>query len=449
MKVEWRTEPGSRAVLEIEVPEDEVARAMDAAYATLVRRVQVPGFRRGKAPRPILERHIGMDALREEALRRLVPERYSEAVSQAGIAPITRPSIEVKDGPDGKGLHLTATVDVYPKVILPDYRAMRVPRESRPVADEDVDRALEDVRARHGRLVSTKDEAARRGDFVLLNVTTLSAPAAGAPPGLERLQPGRELLVEVGGGLLPAPVEAALEGARAGEDRTAQVEGAGEVTVHVGDVRRKELPPLDDAFARTVSDRLTLAALREGLRTRLAQERAADEARELRERVLDAMLAQTTVDLPESLVRHELEHMLEDLSGRLRSRGLSLESYLRSQGKDEAALLADLRPGAERRVRSRLLLEAVAEQEALTVAEEEMAAEVEKLAGELKQDVPKVQAWLAEGGRREGLRESILRRKAMTLLVDAVTGALAAASPPEAPAADPVAQTPGESGASP
>lgn len=426
MKVEWRPEPGSRAVLEIEVPEDEVTQAMDDAYASLVRRVQVPGFRRGKTPRAILERHIGADALREEALRRLVPDRYAEAVNQAGIAPITRPSIEVKDGPDGKGLHLIATVDVYPKVTLPDYRAIRVPRESDPVIDEDVDRALEDVRARHGRLVSASDEAAGRGDFVLLTVTA-------APAGLERLQPGRELLVEVGGGLLPAPVEAALQGARAGEDRTAQVEGSGEVTVHVGDVRRKELPPLDDAFAKTVSDQSTLPALRESLRTRLVQERGTNEARELRERVLDAVLAHTSVDLPESLVQHELEHMLEDLSSRLRSRGLTLESYLKSQTKDEAALKAELRPGAERRVRGRVLLEAVAEREVLVVTEEEMAVEVEKLAGDLNQDVPKVQAWLAEGGRRESLRENILRRKALTLLVDAATGA---------------AQTPGGSGAS-
>jgi len=437
MKVEWRTEPGSRAVLEIEVPEDDVTRAMDQAYAALVRRVQVPGFRRGRAPRPIFERHIGTDALREEALRQLVPDQYAEAISQAGIAPITRPSIQVKDGPDGKGLHLTATVDVYPTVTLPDYRAIRVPRETNPVTDADVDRAVEDIRTRHGRLASTPDETARRGDFVLLNVTA-------APQGLERLQPGRELLVEIGGGLLPAPVEAALEGARAGEDRTAQVEGAGEVTVHVGDVRRKDLPPLDDAFARMVSDQPTLAALRDSLRARLTRERAEDETRERRERALDAVLAQSAVDLPESLVRHELEHMLEDLSSRLQSRGLSVESYLRSQEKDEAALLAEMRPGAERRVRGRLVLEAVAEREGLAVTEEEIAAEVEKLAGDLKQDIPKVSAWLAEGGRREGLRESLLRRKAMTLLVDAVTGVLAAAPPPQVPAA----QTPGESGAS-
>ncbi len=277
---------------------------------------------------------------------------------------------------------------------------------------------------------------------MLLTVTTLTAPAAGVS-GVERLQPGRELLVEVGGGLLPSEVEAALAGARRGEDRTARV-GDGEVTVHIADVRRKELPALDDAFARTVSDRQTLEALREGLRARMAAERAQEDARELREHVVDAVLGRTQIDLPESLVAHELDHMREDLNERLRAHGLTLESYLRSQNKDEAALRADMRPGAERRVRSRLLLEAVAAREELTITEEEMQAEVEKLAADLNQDVAKVQAWLAEGSRRQGLRETVLRRKAMAFLVDLVAGAPEAASSGAA-AATLATDTPGES----
>ena len=426
MKVEVRTEPASRVVLEIDVAEDAVARAMDQAYAQLVRRIQVPGFRRGKAPRPILERHVGAEALREEALRRLVPQQYSEAVAQAGVSPITRPSIEVKDAPDGKGLHLTATVDVYPTISLPDYRQVRVTAEHRPVTDEDVDRAIEDIRARHGRLSSVA-EPARRGDFVLLTIVS-------APEGYERLQPGKELLVEVGGRLLPEPVEAALEGAAARDERTAELPGATQpAVVRVTDVRRKELPALDDAFARTVSDRQTLAELREALREKLQAEQTAEEARALRERVLDAVLAEATFDVPESLVAHEVEHMIQDLADRLRGRGLTLESYARAVDKDEAALRADMREGALRRVRSRLLLETVAEREALSVPEEEMHAEVENLAAELKQDVAKVQTWLAEGGRQEGLRETLLRRKAMAFLVDAVSGAGTSAAAGAAP----------------
>jgi trigger factor len=471
MKVEVRKESGSRAVMEIEVPEDDVAKAIDQAYGSLVHQVRVPGFRPGKAPRQILERHLGSGALREEALRRLVPDRYAEAVAETGLTPIARPSIEIHEGADGKGLRLTATVDVYPTVTLPDYRAIRVERQGRPIGDDDVDRAIEDVRARHGRLASVAD-AARRGDFVLLTVSSVSpvaaavapveeAPQAGREPqppvesptganpsgGDQRLTPGRELLVEVGGGLLPEPVEASLEGSRAQEDRTAHVEGVGNVTVHITDVRRKELPPVDDAFARMISDQPTLTALREGIRDRLARERGAEEARALRERVLDAVLAQTTIDVPESLVGHEIGHMMDDLKSRLESRGLNLESYMRSAGRDEKAIREEFRPAAERRVRARLVLEAVAEREALTVGEEEMAAEEENLAKELHQDTAKVQAWLAEGDRRENLRESLLRQRAMTLLIDVTSFPGAAGTDPGSPAGSTV-EHPGGAAAS-
>lgn len=432
VKMAWRTEPGSRAVLDIEIAEEDVTQALDRAYASLVRRVAVPGFRRGKAPRSVLERHLGPQALREEALKELLPEQYAQAVVQAEISPVARPSFQVNEGPDGKGLRLTATVEVLPQVTLPDYHSIRVARESHPVTDADVDRVLDDLRLRHGRLVSAEGEAARRGDYVLLKVTR-------APAGVERLQAGKEVLVEVGGGLLPAEVEAALEGAHASEPRTATPAGIeGTIELDVIDVRRKELPPLDDAFARLVSDESTLQGLRDKLRERLAGERADAEERDLRERVLDVVLSQVTIDLPESMVLHELEHTLEDLERRLRSRGLSLETYLRSQGKDSAGLRADLRPGAERRVRVRLLLDEVARRDGLTLTEEEIARAVENLAQESGDDVQKTQAWLAQGDRLAGLREHLLRQKAMMALVAGVSGMpeagkTPAASTPDAP----------------
>jgi trigger factor len=437
-KVEWRTEPGSRAVLDIEIPEDDLNRAMDRAYATLVRRIAVPGFRRGKAPRSVLERHVGTEALKEEALKDLLPERYAQAVAQAGVSPVARPSFEVKGVPDGKGLHLTATVDIYPKVTPPDYRSLRVPRDRHQVTEQDVDRVLEDLRLRHGHLVSAGAEPARRGDFVLVKV-------ARAPAGLERLQPGKETLVEIGGGLLPAAIETALEGARSGEDRTAPAEeGDGTIEVQVMDVRRRELPPLDDGFARMVSSQPTLTTLRESLRDRLAKERGQAEEREYRQRVVDALLAQSTIDLPESMVAHELEHMVDNLKERLQSRGLSLETYLRSQDRDEAGLRADLRAGAERRVRTQLLLNEVAEREGITLSEEEIDAAVKNLAEESDEDVQKTQAWLAQGERLTSLRESLRRQKAMAVLVTLASGEGAGDAPP-APDAAPQAEAPGGS----
>lgn len=439
VRMTWRTEPGSRAVLDIEIPEEDVTQAMDRAYTVLVKRVNVPGFRRGKAPRAVLERHLGQGALREEALKDLLPERYGQAVRQAGISPVSPPSFDVHPGPDGQGLRLTATVEVRPELTLPDYRAIRVSRDARPVADDDVDRVLEDLRVRHGRLQSAEGEAAHRGDYVLIKV-------ASAPPGHERLQPGKEVLAEIGGGLLPPEVEAALEGARSGERHSARPAGfEGDVEVDVVDVRRKSLPPLDDAFARRVSDQPTLEALRAGLRDRLAKERAEAEERDVRERVLDAVLSQMTFDLPESMVADEIDRMLEDLAGRLQSRGITLETYLRSQNKEEASLRTDLRAGAERRVRTRLLLDAVARHEGLAPTEEEMAGAVENLAEESGQDAEKMRAWLAQGDRLAGLRAHLLRRKAMALLTTSTHGSSqtdGSGEPPAQPAPGQPAELP-------
>ena len=154
VKMDWKTEPGSRAVLNIEIPEDDVNRALDRAYATLVQRVMVPGFRRGKAPRAVLERHVGAEALKEQAFKDLLPERYAQAVAQAGVTPVSRPSFEVKEAPVGKGLRMTATVEIYPQVTLPDYRSLRVPRDHRPVTDHDIEQVVEDLRVRQCHLAS-------------------------------------------------------------------------------------------------------------------------------------------------------------------------------------------------------------------------------------------------------------------------------------------------------
>ena len=166
VKMAWRTEPGGRAILEIDVPEDEMARAMDRAYAALAQRVTVPGFRRGKAPRAVLERHVGTEALREEALKTLLPERYAQAIEQAGLSPLTRPSFEVAEGADGKGVRLTATVEVLPQVNLPEYRTLRVSRDAHPVTDADVDRVLE----RGERLMIRRESAARHECHILFSV---------------------------------------------------------------------------------------------------------------------------------------------------------------------------------------------------------------------------------------------------------------------------------------
>ncbi|HEY6102220.1 MAG TPA: trigger factor, partial [bacterium] len=370
---------------------------------------------KGKAPRGMLERHVGRDTIVEEAVNQLVPDAYSRAVDETGVQPIARPQIQVADlehVDEGRPLRFTATVDLIPEVRLGDYRAIRVPYQAPEATEADVDAAVEDLRSRHGHLVPT-DKPAGQGDFVLVRVAELSGP-------VERFAQGKEYLIEVGGGTYPAEVEQALVGATVG-NRPAGRLGEQTVTFDVVDIKRRELPPLDDEFAKEVKAQ-DLADLRRQQRARLEQERtqAAGEAYE--EQVIAAVLDAATIDLPESLVDHEVEHLVEDLTDALQRRGVTFQRYLETAGKDEAAVRGDFRPSAERRLRTQLALDEVARAESLEPSPEEIDREIENVARRLQQELPRVREWLGQTGRLSSLTGTLRRQKALAHLVTLARG---------------------------
>ncbi|MDR7481189.1 MAG: trigger factor [Armatimonadota bacterium] len=413
MKVEWRRESPSRAVLDVEVPAGDVGREVQAAAARLARQVRVPGFRPGRAPRAVLERYVGRDEIYSEALEGLVAAAYRRAVAEAGVVPVGRPEFEVPALDETQPLRFTARVDIAPDVDPGDYAAVRVPYAAPVVADADVDAAIEDLRRRRGRLVSVQERAAR-GDFVLVRPTTVD--------GVERFAVGREVLVELGAGVLPPEVEAGLEGVAAGDERTLTVGEAGRLVLAVIDVRRRELPPLDDAFARGVGNVASLDELRAQLRQQLEREAAARAQEAYEEQVLTAVLERAAVELPVSMVEHELDHLVEELQEALQRRGITLERYLASTGQGLDALRAELRPRAERRLRVRLVLDAIADREGLAPTQEEITAEEEKLAADLGLDLPRVRDWLAEGTRRDAMQAVLRRRTTIATLVARARG---------------------------
>jgi len=410
--VDVRREPGSRAVLEVEIPAAAVATGVDRALRKINNRVVVPGFRKGKAPRGMLERHVGRETVIDEAVSLLVPDAYTKALNQTGVRPIARPEIEVSELEEGKPLRFTATVDLVPEVQLGDYRAIRVPYTAPEVSEAEVDAAIEDLRTRHGTLVPS-ERPAGQGDFVLVRVAELSAP-------VERFAQGKEYLIEVGGGTYPAEVERTLAGATIGS-RPAAAVGEQTVTFEVVDVKRRELPAVDDSFARDLKAQ-DLADLRRQQRERLGQERAqaAREAHE--EAVLAALLEASRIELPASLVEHELEHLLADLTDALQRRGLTYQRYLEATGKDDAAVREEFRPPAERRLRTQLALEEVARAESLEPTAEEIDREVENVARRLQQDVPRVREWLSQTGRLTSLTGTLRRQKALAHLVALARG---------------------------
>jgi trigger factor len=417
MKVEWRREPPSRAVLEVEVPADEVAREVAASAARLARQVRVPGFRPGRAPRALLERYIGRDELYGEATESLVRTAYRRAVSEVGVIPVGRPEFDVPPLDEAKPLRFVARVDIAPEVDPGDYHAVRVPFTEPGVTDADVDAVIEDLRRRRGRLVSVA-ERATGGDYVLIRPTAVQ--------GTDRFQAGREVLVELGAGVFPREVEEVFEGTAAGDERTVSGADGWQLSATVVDVKRRELPPLDDAFARSVGNVPTMDELRARLRDRLAADAAAKAREEHEQQVLTAVLDGATVELPNSLIEHEIEHLVAELAESLQRQGYTLERYLKSAGKDLAALSAELRPRAERRLRIRFVLDEIARREGLVPTQEEIVQEEEKVAASLKEDLARTREWLNSEGRRETMLAMLRRRKTLAMLVARASGTGAA-----------------------
>lgn len=414
MKVEWRREPPSRAVLEVEIPAEDVAVAVRTATARLSQRVGVPGFRRGKTPRAMLERFIGRDELYGEALEIIVATAYPKAVEEAGVVPVGRPEFDLPRLDEEQSLRFTASVDIFPEVDPGTYDEVRVHHEPPNLPEAEVDAAIEDLRRRRGRLVSAPGAQAAAGDFVLIRPTTVE--------GTDRFHAGREVLVEMGAGVFPREVEEALSGASAGEERSAAIGEGGRLVAAVADVKRRELPDLDEAFARAVGDVATVGELRDRIRERLAAASAAAAGEAYEEQVLTGVLERTTIELPTSLVEREIEHLLADLQESLQRRGYSLDRYLETAGKDLAGLREEMRPRAERRLKARYVLDEIARREGVAPTQEEIAVEEEKVAAELRQDLARVREWLATEGRRETMLAMLRRRKTISTLVDRARG---------------------------
>jgi trigger factor len=410
VKVEVRREPQSRAVLEVELPSEDLARGVERAVKRLNQRVDVPGFRRGKAPRGLLERVVGKDAIYDEAVRLLVADAYEQAVDEAGVTPIAQPRIDVETVEEGRPLRFTATVDLVPEVHLGDYSTIRIPFEEPEVTEGDLDQAVEDLRSRHAHLVSVPGRAAAEGDYVLVRAVDV----AGSP---DRFAAGKEYLMEIGGGTFPPEVETAVTGGGVGDRRTAALGDKATVTLEVVDIKQRELPPLNDEFAKAAANVPSLETLRGTLKDRAMADAAARAAREYEQKVVDALLEPATVELPESLVKHEVEHMLADLTETLQRRALTLPRYLDATEKTDDQLREEFRPTAERRLRTQLALDEVARRAGLQPSEEEIDREVENVARRLHQDVPRVREWLADGGRYENLLAVMRREKALTHLV--------------------------------
>jgi trigger factor len=418
-----------RVKLRVEVPEAALGPAIDAAYKRWASDIKIPGFRKGKVPRQLIDARVGPDVVREEALRDALPDLYREALKSEELVAIAPPDIEVVDFESGSPIVFEATVDVRPDIQLPDLSSLEIEAPPKEVTDADVDEQLERLRDRFAELEPVGREA-RRGDFVLIDIKGHQneelIEGATAP----------DFLYEVGSRSGPPSLDTELEGARPGailrftDDVHIHRDEEGDhdhshtepvtFTVLVKEVKTKKLPPLDDEFAKTVGEFDSLDDLKADLRTRLASVKESMAEQELRARALEALVNSSDLQPPEKLVEGEFEHRLSHFEQDLAGSGLTLDEYGRQMQLTELEIRRDLREQAGRSVVAELLLEEISQTQELDVSEEEIGREIALAAAQSGRDPKEVAQNLVESGRVSAVAADILRRKALDYVVRSV-----------------------------
>jgi trigger factor len=405
----------------VEVPSSDVEALLNRTYKRLARQVKVPGFRPGKAPKAIIDQRLGKDYVRSEALKEGLPDLYAEAVSDADLDVVAPPEIDVKTFESGSDLTFEAVVETRPTPELNDYDGLEVTKPPGEVTDADVDEQIERLRVRFASL-EVVERPIKKEDFALVDLTTYRHDVT-----VDELT-AKDLLVEVGAEMLVPELDKELEGKRKGDilKITATLpERFGEragwqvgMQILVKDVKARKLPPLDDDFAKTCSEFDTLDELRADIREKVSEMKESHAEAHLREHVLDAFVTEAVdVDLPGGMVNLEIDSILTSFARVLAAQGVTLERYMEMEKIDAEALRQRFSEQAERNLKLRLGLDAVAEAEGLDVTDEDRETELKRLAERSQTTPDEVRRVVDERGDWKSIDGDILRSKALDLLV--------------------------------
>jgi trigger factor len=421
MKSTVSQESPTKVRISIEASPEEVAPAVDRAFRKLANEVKVPGFRKGKVPRKVLEARLGADEIKEATIREVVPELFRRAMTESDVSPLTLPEIEVTSYEDGGPLAFDAVVEVRPEITLPDFSTIFVERQSADVTDEETNDQLERLRERFATL-ETVARPGRRGDYALIDLK-----------GYQHDQQideasATDLLYEIGSGRFVPELDQELDGSRQGDILKFNATlpptypgeyGGKEITfqVLVKEIRQKNLPALDDEFAKTASEFDTLEELRSDLRSKMGEIKRISTEADTRNRILEKVVAETGLVVPEALAADEMSYRLSRFADQLRTSGISIQQYMESTGQSEEDIEGDLRAQAERNVSAQLILEEVGKREGLSASDDEVAAELADHAKSLGKEPEELRTQLESAGRMGALSADIIRRKALDLIV--------------------------------
>ena len=411
------------AKLTIEVPAEELEKAMQNAYLRAKNRITIPGFRKGKAPRKMIEQMYGKGIFLEDAANALIPEQYSKALEECDLEIVSQPEIDVTQIEPGKAFIFTAEVAVKPEVTLGEYKGLEVPKSETEVTDEEIEAELKKEQEKNSRTITVEDRGAENGDIATIDFEGFVDGTAFEGGK------GTDYPLTLGSGSFIPGFEDQLVGAKAGDHVEVNVtfpeeyqskDLAGKAAVFQCDVKKvetKELPELDDEFAKDVSEFDTLAEYKEDIKKNLT-ERKEKEARTAKENAaVDKAIENAQMEIPDAMIETQISQMLDDFSRRMQAQGLTMEQYMQFTGLTADKMREEMKPQALKRIQTRLVLEKIAETENIQPSEEEVNEEISKMAEMYKMEADKLKELLGDR-ELEQMKKDMAVQKAVTLVAD-------------------------------
>ena len=423
MSVQVEKLENNMAKLTIEVSAEELEKALDSAYQKQKNKISVPGFRKGKVPRAMIEKMYGAGIFYEDAANALMQQTYPSAIDESGVDIVSRPTVDVVQIEKGKPFIYTAEVAVKPEVTLGKYMGVTVTKVDTTVKDEEVDEALERERNNNARTISVTDRPVAMGDTAVIDFEGFVDGVAFEGGK------GENHSLEIGSHSFIDTFEDQLVGKNVGDEVDVNVtfpeqyqaeELAGKPAlfkVKINEIKAKELPELDDEFAQDVSEFDTLAEYKESLKKNLQEQKENEAKRTKEDEAIQKIIDKSKMDIPEAMIETQCETMIEEFAQRIAQSGLSMEQYLQFSGMTIDGLKEQVRPEAVTRIQSSLVLEQIAKEENIEITDADVDAEIEKMAANYGMEADKLKEYMGEG-EKNSLKRELSITKAVELVMD-------------------------------
>ena len=423
MSLQVETLEKNMAKLTIEVPAEEFEKAIEKAYQKNKGKMSVPGFRKGKVPRKMIEKMYGTGIFYEDAANIIIPEAYANEIENCELEIVSQPSIDVVQIESGKPFIFTAEVATKPEVELGEYKGVQVERKAVEVTDEEVDKALEEERDKQSRMVPVEGRAVENGDMVTIDFEGFVDGVAFEGGK------GTDYPLTIGSHSFIDTFEDQLVGKNVGEEvevnvtfpeqyQAEELQGKPAMfKVAIKEIKAKELPEFDDDFAQDVSDFDTLAEYKEDLKKKLVEKKEEEAKEAFEEAVVEAVVSNAKMEIPAPMVDLQVKTMADNFARRITSQGLSMEQYMQFTGMTPEKLEEQMRPQALKTIESRLVLEAIVKAENIQATDEELDKELEKMASMYQMEVEKIKELISDK-EKNSMKLDIAVQKAVDFIVE-------------------------------